>query len=68
MAMASDYDISPLRDTLIAAIARELVRQDTRNVDVTALADAVMMAINGPAVHDTEEGKRPEDLNATNDD
>ena len=68
MAMASDYDLAPLRDTLIAAIAGELARQDARNVDVAALADAIMTAINAPPARDAEEGKRPEDLNATNDD
>ncbi|HWU19712.1 MAG TPA: hypothetical protein VN155_18710 [Devosia sp.] len=67
MAMASGHDTAPLRDSLLATLARELDRQGVNRVDVAALADAVLIAIETP-MPPADEGKRPEDLNATNDD
>lgn len=67
MAMASGHDTAPLRDVLLAALSHELDRQGINRVDVAALADAVLIAIETPMLP-ADEGKRPEDLNATNDD
>ena len=57
------------RDAIVAAITAELDRQareGVARVDVNALAEAVDMACENHAPPD--EGRRPEDLNATNDD
>lgn len=63
MAMASAR-----HQAIVAAIAAELSRQSpkaAKSLDIAALAAAVDAAIDPlpPAI----EGKRPEDLNATND-
>ena len=63
--MAMDEGGGARRDTIATAIAAELQRQGgDAGIDVDALAEAVDMALDPPA----DEGKRPEDLNATNDD
>ena len=58
------------RQAIIAmAIAAELDRQGSDaavRVDIEALAEAIDAALDSPPPAD--EGKRPEDLNATNDD
>jgi len=48
------------------AVSRELQRQGILHADVEAIAEAVQDALAQPAPPD--EGKRPEDLNSTNDD
>ncbi len=48
------------------AVSRELQRQGINNADVEAIAEAVQNALAQPAP--PAEGKRPEDLNSTNDD
>ena len=60
---------SARRDTIAAVIVAELERQGgdaAQGVDVDALADAIDDALNAPAPAD--EGKHPDELNATNDD
>ena len=60
---------SERRDTVAAVIVAELERQGgdaAQGVDVDALADAIDDALNAPAPAD--EGKHPDELNATNDD
>lgn len=51
---------------LTAALAAELQRQGINNADVEALARVVQSALVPEAPAD--EGKRPDELNATNDD
>lgn len=66
--MAMD-DAGSRRDSIVAALAAELDRQareGAARVDIEALAEAVELACEPHAGAD--EGKRPEDLNATNDD
>lgn len=67
MAMA---DTSGARRQIIAtAIAAELERQgigSAERIDIDALAGAVEQALGTSAPED--EGKRPDELNATNDD
>lgn len=65
MAMVS-HDGAPSREILAEAIAGELARQGARQVDVEALVDVIRAVIDRPA--EPSEGRRPEDLNATNDD
>lgn len=48
------------------AVSRELQRQGIAGADVDAIAGAVRDALAQPAP--PAEGKRPEDLNSTNDD
>ncbi len=48
------------------AVSRELQRQGISGADVDAIAGAVRDALAHPAP--PAEGKRPEDLNSTNDD
>lgn len=67
--MAMDDAGGSRRQTIATAIARELERQGgdgAPGVDIEALADAIDLAIDTPPPAD--EGKRPEELNATNDD
>lgn len=67
MAMA-DRDTSR-RSVIAAAITAELARQadeGTTGFDVEAIATAVEAALDAPERID--EGKRPNELNATNDD
>ena len=69
MAMASGHDLLPSREVLIEAISDELTRQarlGAQRIDVTALAEAIRDAIE--ATPPSDEGRRPEELNATNDD
>lgn len=67
--MATDRSDGARRQILIAALSAELERQaleGASRVDVEAMADAVEAALEpAPPV---AEGKRPADLNATNDD
>lgn len=65
--MAMDDD--PRRSAIATAIEAELNRQahtDTARIDVDALAGAVDEALDPPPP--AAEGKRPDELNATNDD
>lgn len=64
MAMVDQGSAS--RIAIADAIGRELQRQGIGRVDIEALAAAVEAALAHHAP--TAEGKRPEDLNATNDD
>jgi hypothetical protein len=48
------------------AVSRELQRQGIAGADVEAIAEAVQNAMAEPAP--PAEGKRPQDLNSTNDD
>jgi hypothetical protein len=48
------------------AVSRELQRQGIAGADVEAIAEAVQNALAQPAP--PSEGKRPQDLNSTNDD
>ncbi|MDB5474167.1 MAG: hypothetical protein JWP99_1470 [Devosia sp.] len=64
MAMADQG--SAHRVAIADALARELQRQGIGGADTEALAGAVENALNQPPP--AEEGKRPEDLNSTNDD
>lgn len=65
MAMANDAGLR--RQAIVTAIAAELDRQGaSAGLDVDALADAVARAFDPePPV---AEGKRPAELNSTNDD
>lgn len=65
MAMVS-HDIAPSREMLAEVIAGELARQGARQVDIEALVDVIKAVIDRPA--EPSEGRRPEELNATNDD
>jgi predicted transcriptional regulator len=65
-AMAVVDQASVSRVAIADAIGRELQRQGIEQADVEALADAVEGALVPHAP--PSEGKRPEDLNATNDD
>jgi hypothetical protein len=65
--MAMDDEGGDRRETIATVIAAELERQardGAARVDVEALAAAIDIALDPPA----DEGTRPEDLNATNDD
>ena len=67
MAMASDPNLR--RQAIATAIAAELERQGkvgAADLDVGALADAVDRALDPPPP--VAEGKRPGELNSTNDD
>ena len=67
--MAMDDEGGDRRETIATVIATELERQardGAARVDVDALATAIDIALDAPAPAD--EGTRPEDLNATNDD
>jgi len=72
--MAMDNEIGAERRSIIAGvIGAELERQahdGALRVDVDALADAIdtALAAEEPLPADDNEGKRPEELNATNDD
>ena len=57
------------RDAIATAITAELQRQadaGAQRIDVDALADAVVTTLSPPAP--LAEGRRPEELNSTNDD
>ena len=64
MAMADEGGAR--RQSIATAIAAELDRQGAGGIDVDALAEAIEDALDAPAPAD--EGKHPEELNATNDD
>ncbi|WEK03841.1 MAG: hypothetical protein P0Y65_16850 [Candidatus Devosia phytovorans] len=67
MAMASEDDSR--RQSIVTAITAELERQakdGEARVNVDALAEAIDIALE--PVPPTAEGKRPYELNATNDD
>lgn len=67
--MAIDHTASQRQAVIAKAITLELEQQahdGAARVDVAALAAAIERALDG---HDpVAEGKRPDDLNATNDD
>ena len=63
--MAMDDD-TVRRQAIATAIAAELARQGQDGVDIDALSQAVELALD-PAPP-AAEGKRPNELNATNDD
>lgn len=67
--MATDHASGGRQAVIAQAITSELERQahdGAARVDVEALAAAIERALDG---HDpVAEGKRPDDLNATNDD
>jgi hypothetical protein len=57
------------RQTIAMAVSAELERQardGATRIDIEALAEAVDVALDMPAA--AGEGRRPQDLNATNDD
>lgn len=61
------------RALIEAVIAAELERQaleGAMRIDVAAMADAIEAALEAsePAPPDFDDGRRPEELNATNDD
>lgn len=64
MAMADEGGAR--RETIASAITAELERQGAAGIDIDALADAVEDALDPPAPAD--EGRHPDELNATNDD
>ncbi|SEP65786.1 hypothetical protein SAMN05428969_0340 [Devosia sp. YR412] len=64
MAMANED--GNRRQAIATAITAELERQGKHGIDVDALAEAVELALD-PAPP-ASEGKRPGELNATNDD
>lgn len=67
--MAMDDEGGARRETIASAIAAELERQardGAPRVDIDALAEAIEDAIYPPVPAD--EGRHPDELNATNDD
>lgn len=67
--MAMDSDEGVRRQAIATAIAAELDRQareGATRVDIEALAEAIDIALD--PVPPVSEGKRPHELNATNDD
>lgn len=64
--MSMDETGGARRQSIATALAAELERQGIGQVDVQALADAVERGMEQKPPE--AEGKRPEDLNATNDD
>lgn len=67
--MAMDSDEGVRRQAIATAIAAELDRQTREGatrVDIEALAEAIDIALD--PVPPVSEGKRPQELNATNDD
>ncbi|MGV8855112.1 MAG: hypothetical protein ACOH2L_10715 [Devosia sp.] len=66
--MARVNDGAARRRAIATAIAAELLRQQVEapGLDVDALAQAVDLAFDPPPP--IAEGKRPDDLNSTNDD
>lgn len=67
--MAMDDDEGDRRQAIATAIAGELERQaqdGAVRIDIEALAEAIDIALDPPAPAD--EGRRPDELNATNDD
>lgn len=67
--MAMDSEDGIRRQAIATAIAGELERQahdGATRVDIEALAEAIDIALD--PVPPVSEGKRPQELNATNDD
>jgi hypothetical protein len=67
--MAMDSGDATRRQAIATAIAGELDRQareGATRVDIEALAEAIDIALD--PLPPTSEGKRPQELNATNDD
>ncbi|WP_035102076.1 hypothetical protein [Devosia sp. LC5] len=59
------------RAVLAEAISDELdrqARQGAQRVDVTALVEVIESLLQAHAAPPADEGRRPEELNATNDD
>ena len=54
------------REAIAVALAAELDRQGAASLDVEALVDAVEQGLG--AAQSADEGKRPNELNSTNDD
>lgn len=70
MAMVSNHGNSPPRAMLAEAISSELMRQAQQGatrIDVEALVDVIKEVVDRPMAS-ADKGKRPEELNATNDD
>ncbi|UXN74133.1 hypothetical protein N8D56_02265 [Devosia sp. A8/3-2] len=68
MAMASVQDNRVPRAASAEAISDELERQGAQRVDVTAPVDVIETLLQAHAAPPADEGRRPEELNATNDD
>lgn len=66
LSMAMVDHISGHNAAIVDALSRELQRQGISGADIEALAAAVADALEQGAP--PAEGKRPEELNATNDD
>jgi len=65
--MAMDNDAGQRRQAIATALAAELARQGRdEGIDLDALADAVDLALDPPPP--MAEGRRPNELNSTNDD
>ncbi|WP_193337327.1 hypothetical protein [Devosia beringensis] len=65
--MAMDSEPGLRRQAIATALAAELQRQgQDGTIDIDALADAVEVALDPPPP--MAEGKRPSELNSTNDD
>jgi len=65
--MAMDKDAGQRRQAIVTALASELARQGRdEGIDLDALADAVDLALDPPPP--MAEGRRPNELNSTNDD
>ena len=65
--MAMDKDAGQRRQAIATALAAELARQGRdEGIDLDALADAVDLALDPPPP--MAEGRRPNELNSTNDD
>lgn len=73
MAMDSESGGIERRSVIAGVIGAELERQahdGAQRVDIDALAGAIdtALAVDEPVAADDDEGKRPDELNATNDD
>lgn len=73
MAMDSESGGIERRSVIAGVIGAELERQahdGAQRVDIDALAGAIdtALAADEPVAADDDEGKRPDELNATNDD
>ena len=65
--MAMDNNAGQRRQAIATALAAELARQGRdEGIDLDALADAVDLALDPPPP--MAEGRRPNELNSTNDD
>jgi hypothetical protein len=69
-AQDTDFDRRALIESVIAAELERQALEGAQRIDVAAMADAIeaALAANEPAEPDFDDGRRPEELNATNDD